>query len=125
MTDATNQDAASNEERTFALPEGREESQVEFIRPARLHEDGFTGVVLEGTYVESQPNPFNTDKLDFKFELDDGRIKVINGAGNLGYKMSFINAGDYVQVEYEGKQDITKGDYKGKKAHNFEVRTAE
>ena len=117
---------ASNEtERSFALPEGREVSEIEFIKPARLSESGFTGVVLEGTYVSSQPNPFNSEKLDYKFELDDGALKIINGAGNLGYKMGFINVGDYVQVEYQGKQPMTKGDYKGTAAHNFEVRTAE
>lgn len=116
----------SNEtERSFALPEGREVSEIEFIKPAKLSQEGFTGVLLEGTYVSSQPNPFNADKLDYKFELDDGALKIINGAGNLGYKMGFINVGDYVQVEYQGKQPMTKGDYKGTLAHNFEVKTAE
>lgn len=125
MTDATKQDAASNEERSFGLPEGREASEITFIRPAKLSEAGFLGVILEGEYVGSLPNPHNSEKLDFKFKLDDGSISLINGAGNLGYKMQYINVGDYVQVEYEGKQEMTKGDYKGKQAHNFEVRTAE
>ena len=111
MTDAKN----------FTLPEGREESSIEFIRASRLDE----GVVLEGTYLESIPNPLNNEKLDFKFETEDGSIKVVNGAGNLGYKMKYISAGDYVQVTYRGKQEITKGSFKGKEAHNFEVLTAE
>ena len=107
------------EAREFKLPQGRETagSGIEFIRASKLEE----GVVLEGTYVESLPNPLNNDKLDFKFETEDGDVKIVNGAGNLAYKMKFINVGDYCQVVYNGKQDITKGTFKGKQAHNFEI----
>jgi len=109
------------ETKSFVLPEGREESSIEFIRASNLEE----GIVLEGTYVDSMPNPLNNEKLDYKFELEDGSTKVINGAGNLGFKMKFINVGDYVQVAYNGKQEIAKGNFKGKLSHNFEVLLGE
>jgi hypothetical protein len=115
-----------SQERNFTKPEGRSESDIEFIRANRLDTELLEdGVVLEGTYVDSMPNPLNTDKDDFKFELEDGSTKVINGAGNLGYKMKFINPGDYVQVKYHGKQSIAKGPHAGKQSHNFEVLVAE
>ena len=46
---------------------------------------------------------------------------VLNGAGNLGFKMKNVNAGDYVQISYNGKKEIAKGKMKGTMAHNFEV----
>jgi len=106
--------------KTFTSPEGLQSDSLEFIRASRLEE----GVVLEGTFIESLPNPLNNDRLDFKFETDEG-IKIVNGSGNLGYKMKFINVGDYVQVNYEGKQKIKKGAFKDKLAHNFSVLVAE
>ena len=108
-------------EKNFTLPEGREESAITFVRASKLDQ----GVVLEGTFLESIPNQLNSDRSDYKFELEDGSISVVNGAGNLGYKMKFIDIGDYVQLMYNGKQVISKGDYKGKEAHNFEVLKAE
>lgn len=112
------------EAREFKIPEAREKNDVQFIRASKLFEDGVTGPVLEGTFIESVPNSMDDRKLDYKFQKDDGSVVVVNGAGNLGYKMKFINIGDYCQVQYLGKQEITKGQQKGKLAHNYEVLTA-
>ena len=46
---------------------------------------------------------------------------IFNGSGNLGFKMKNINAGDFVQISYNGKKEIKSGKMKGIKAHNFEV----
>ena len=94
---------------------------ITFIRPSKLAEDGKTGIILEGTYVESLPNQFNKDKLDYKFTDEKGGMIVLNGAGNLGFKMKNVNAGDFVQISYNGKKEIKSGKMKGIKAHNFEV----
>jgi hypothetical protein len=67
---------------------------ITFIRPSRLAEEKKTGVVLEGTFVESLPNQFDNNKLDYKFTDEKGGLIVLNGAGNLGFKMKNINAGD-------------------------------
>jgi len=94
---------------------------ITFIRPSKLAEDGKTGIILEGTYVESLPNQFNKDKLDYKFTDEKGGMIVLNGTGNLGFKMKNVNAGDFVQISYNGKKEISKGKMKGTQAHNFEV----
>ena len=94
---------------------------ITFIRPAKLAEEGKTGIILEGTYVESLPNQFNDQKSDYKFTDENGGMVVLNGAGNLGFKMKNVNAGDFVQISYNGKKEIKSGKMKGIKAHNFEV----
>lgn len=111
--------------REFKVPEARENTDITYIRASKLAEEGVTGPILEATFVESVPSNMDENKLDYKFEKDDGGIVVVNCAGNLKYKMKFINPGDYCQVQYLGKQEITKGVHKGKMAHNFEVLTAE
>jgi hypothetical protein len=35
--------------------------------------------------------------------------------------MGFINAGDFVQIKYQGKKKIGKGKMEGRLAHSFEV----
>ena len=100
------------------------EKSIEFVRPSKLAAEEFTGVVLEGTFIESLPNHYDETKLDFKFEKEHGTIIVVNGAGNLGYRMKSVSPGDYCQISYNGKQEITSGKMKGKAAHNFEVLIA-
>ena len=98
-----------------------ESAGIEFIRPSKLAEAGTTGVILEGTFVGSVPNSFDDQKLDYKFEKEDGGLVILNGAGNLNYNMKQVDIGEYIRVSYEGKQEITKGAYKGRSAHNFKV----
>ena len=86
-----------------------------------MAEEGKSGIILEGTFVESLPNQFDKEKLDYKFTDEKGNIVVLNGAGNLTYKMKLVNAGDFVQITYNGKKEIKSGKMKGIKAHNFEV----
>ena len=94
---------------------------ITFIRPSKLAEENRTGVIVEGTYVESIPNQFDDKKSDYKFTDEKGSLIIINGAGNLGFKMKNVNAGDFVQISYNGKKEIKSGKMKGIKAHNFEV----
>ena len=110
--------------RNFKPVEGMS-AGITFIRPSKLAEEETKGVILEGTYVESLPNQFNSEKSDYKFSDETGNITIINGAGNLGFMMKSINAGDYVQISYHGKKEITKGKMKGVKAHQFEVQRDE
>ena len=121
-------------ERVFKKPQdaqGDTVSSIEFLRASELFnqtEEGLRDIgapILEGTFVDSMPNKYNAQKLDFKFEKEDGTMIVLNGAGNLGHNMKLVNVGDYVQVIYNGKQEIKKGNYAGTLAHNFEVLTAE
>lgn len=118
--------------RVFKKPEGSESAAggIEFLRPAELAqeiEEGIreAGPILEGTFVDSMPNKYNNSKLDFKFETEDGKTIILNGAGNLGYNMKLVNVGDYVQVLYHGKKEATTGNYAGTLMHQFDVLTAE
>lgn len=98
---------------------------IEFIRASQLKKDGFTGEVLQGTFLETTPNRYDPEKVDFKFEKEDGTIVLVNGAGNLNYSMKFVDVGEYVQIVYLGQQEIEKGQHKGKQSHNFEVNREE
>ena len=97
------------------------EGEIRFIRASKLKEDGVKGEILQGTFIEAIPNSIDDKKLDYKFETEDGDLVVINGAGNLGFSMKFVDVGEYVQVCYNGMQEITKGPQKGRQSHNFSV----
>lgn len=116
----------AKESRKWKVPANRAKSLdgkgLTFIRPAQLAEEDVKGVILEGTYLESLPNPFDNEKLDFKFsDLKKGNTVIINGAGNLGYQMRDISEGSVVQVSYNGKKEIKAGKMKGRMAHDFYV----
>ncbi len=102
--------------RNFVSP--IEAGNIEFIRPSKLEKPG---ILLEATFVESLPNSFDNNKSDYKFSGDKGKTIILNGAGNLGYQMEKVNAGDFVQISYEGRVKIEKGKMEGKLAHNFKV----
>jgi hypothetical protein len=111
-------------EKTWKKPEGAG-SSIEFIRPSQLTEEDNGRVVLEGVFIETLPNHYDDTKVDYKVEKEDGSMAVINGAGNLGYRMKSISPGDLVQITYEGKQEITNGKFKGRAAHSFDVLIGE
>jgi hypothetical protein len=111
----------STEAREWRRPGTESEAGIDFIRPSKLSDDDNGKVLVEGTFIESIPNHFDETKLDFKFEREDGNVIIINGAGNLGYRMKAVNSGDIVQVTYQGKQEIQNGKMRGKLAHNFDV----
>ena len=102
--------------RNFVSP--IEAGNIEFIRPSKLEKPG---ILLEATFVESLPNAFDNNKSDYKFSGDKGKTIILNGAGNLGYQMERVNAGDFVQVTYQGKKKIENGKMEGRMAHNFKV----
>jgi hypothetical protein len=114
------------EVRKWKVPESRAKALdgkgLTFIRPSQLAEEAVKGVILEGTYLESLPNPFDNEKLDFKFsDLKKGNTIILNGAGNLGYQMKGISEGSVVQISYNGKKEIKAGMMKGRMAHDFSV----
>lgn len=107
-------------ERTFVNVKSEGEG-IKFIKAKDLKENGVNGEVLQGTFIDLMPNPLDERKLDFKFETEDGEIVVVNGAGNLGYSMKFVELGEYVQICYHGMTEIAKGPQKGRMAHSFTV----
>jgi len=109
--------------REFKKPEGAMPS-LRFIKPSQLAAEGVTGTVLEGEYVGAVKNAFDEGKEDFKFLTDDGNTVIVNSTGSLAYQMKLVKIGDYVQLNYMGKEKIAKGKMKGKEAHKFEVLVA-
>lgn len=85
-----------------------------------MAEEGRTGVVAEGEFVEALPNQHNASVYDFKFRDDAGNTIIVNNSGHLAYQMKEVNPGDYVRVTYKGKQE-----YKGRASHTFLVEKAD
>lgn len=112
-------------ERVWKKPDGSESSSINFIRPSKLSGEDVGKVLVEGTFLESLPNHFDDTKSDFKFENEKGGSIIINGAGNLGYRMREVSPGQLVQIIYQGKQEIQTGKMKGRSAHNFDVLVGE
>jgi hypothetical protein len=99
----------------------RSENGITFLRPSKLAEEKVNGVIIEGRFLESMPNPFDNEKLDFKFVSSDNKTIILNGGGNLNYQMNGIEPGAMVQVSYNGKKPMNKGKFKGRDAHDFVV----
>lgn len=95
---------------------------IKFISPKSLADAGALGVVLEGIFLEALPNTFDSSKNDFKFELEDGEIVVINHSGGLAYQMNRVELGSLVQISYDGKKLLESGPNKGKESHMFSVQ---
>ena len=79
--------------------------------------------VLQGRFIEANPSKFKLGKNDFKFELDNGDIVVINAAGNLEASMKKVSIGEYCRVSYLGMGTMSKGAFAGKPVHQFKVQT--
>lgn len=106
-------------ERKFKRQDGS--ASVRFISPKKLADEGISGIILEGVYEGMIPNNLDPKKMDFKFRDEDGNAVIINHTGTLAKRLSTVEVGDAVQVEYKGQSTITSGAFKGKKAHQFEV----
>lgn len=114
--------ATTTSARKMKSVSGLEGAGIEFIRPAKLTGPGT--IIEEALYVGSSPNNYDKEKLDYKFETGDGRLQVLNGAGNLGFQMKKVSVNSVVTINYNGKQPIKNGPMKGKLSHNFEVLVA-
>jgi len=94
---------------------------VTYIRPKELAEAGTTGVVAEGIFQGSVPNRFDETKSDFKLEMEDGSITILNHAGSLANQLKRVTPGAYVRINYNGMQPMKSGKLAGKSAHAFVV----
>lgn len=54
-----------------------------------------------------------------------GKVIGLNSTGKLDRAMKEVEIGDIVQVEYKGMASISKGQYKGKDAHDMDVDIVE
>lgn len=76
---------------------------------------GSVAGVLEGSEED------NYGKTAYSIKLGNGKTQVVTGAGNLGRQLASVAKGTYVQITYNGKQEMKSGQWKGKESHNFTV----
>lgn len=107
-------------ERTMKPVLSTDSKGLTFVRPSQLAKDGVTGVVASGIYLGKVENKFDADKSDYKVDGEDS-LYILNAAGSLDKQMSMITEGQYIEVHYNGKQEIATGKLAGKSVHNFQV----
>lgn len=77
------------------------------------------GDSVSGIYQSSAVDQYG--KTAYSIELGNGKTQVVTGAGNLGRQMAEVTPGTYVQITYNGKQEMKSGQWKGKESHQFQV----
>lgn len=97
------------------------EGGIEFIKPKSLADEGRTGLIVEGVFIEAIPNQFDDTKSDYKLETAEGKTVVINSTASLAFQMKKVDPGTCVQILYNGMKLIKtkKGD--NINAHDFSV----
>ena len=98
---------------------------VTYIRPKELAENGITGVVAQGIFTGTTPNNFDESKNDYKVQLDDGTVAILNSTGSLRNQLEKVATGSYVRINYNGMEAIKTGKMAGKPAHSFLVEVEE
>lgn len=78
-------------------------------------------VLVEGVFLHELQGRYG---VQYEFEDKSGDIHVLNGSGQLQYKMDFVKEGDKIKVIYDGEIDLTKGPMAGKTAHQFKLLRA-
>ena len=82
------------------------------------------GTQVTGTYVGSEPNKFNPEKLDYSLRSDDGTLIILAGTAALASQFSKVSNGELVQVTYNGKKNITRKNGAKAEMHDFVVARA-
>lgn len=91
------------------------QGETTYVKPKELK----AGAIIAGTYRGSFEDKY--EKLNHRIEQADGTTKVVNGTGQLNLLLAKVKQGDKVELVYKGTNVIASGQYKGTKAHTFEV----
>lgn len=76
-------------------------------------------LVADGEYIGSEEGMYG---IQHNFKQRDGNIVVLNKAGHLDWLLdNYVKLGQRVNINYAGKSELTKGQFKGKEAHSFEL----
>jgi len=75
-------------------------------------------VLVEGTFVREFEGKYGKQ---YEYMQDNGEVIVLNGSGQLKYKMDFVKEDSKVKVIYDGEIMLESGVMKGKMAHQFVV----
>jgi len=97
------------------------EGGIEFIKAKTLADEGTTGLIVEGVFIEAIPNSFDSTKSDYKLETAEGKTVIVNSTASLAFQMKQVDPGTCVQILYNGMKEIKtkKGDMIN--AHDFSV----
>jgi len=133
-----NQQTQTARKRVAVLGNGKlgEKTTRIFQSAGRWSEAGRTGTMASGTFTQSVVDP-NYGQTNYEIKADapgeyidgDGVLRsfsagdliIINGTAGLARKMENIPVGTGLEINYLGQAELTKGKYKGKAVHNFEV----
>lgn len=76
-------------------------------------------LVDAGTYLGAKEGKFGIQHV---FKQKDGEMVTLNSSGHLNYLLeNHVSTGTVCNVYYKEKILLTKGTFKGKEAHNFEI----
>jgi hypothetical protein len=75
-------------------------------------------VLVEGIYNKEFIGRYG---VQYEFKADNGTFVVLNGSGQLRYKMEFVRPGDYVKIVYDGSTKLDSGNFKGQDCHQFKL----
>lgn len=77
-------------------------------------------LVSNGIYCGPEEGKFG---VQHKFQSrDDGKITILNSSGHLNWLLEeHVEVGSVVNVYYREEITLTKGAFKGKPAHNFDL----
>lgn len=77
--------------------------------------------------IEVEDAQFGNKKAAKKLAAVDGEKVIIglNHTGKLGRAMKNAEVGDVIQITYNGMDEMAKGKFKGKDAHDMEVEVVE
>lgn len=77
---------------------------------------------LVGKFVGTFEDQFG--HTNYKLLTKEGITAVLNHCGSLAHKMQAVNQGDWVAVQYLGKQKLEKGKFKGRDFHAVDVKVS-
>jgi len=81
-------------------------------------------LLVEGVFIGTSPNKFGKENFDFR--PSEGPVVSLNHAGHLAWIVeNHVPVGAEVQVYYEGKEMLDKGQFAGKEVHKFDVKVNE
>ncbi len=83
-----------------------------------LKEHSAGDVLLEGIFTHTYQGMYGDN---YQFRCEPQGDVVIGSVGHLKYCMKEVNQGDYIRLIYNGREILTKGAFKGKSAHTFEL----
>jgi len=86
-----------------------------YFRPKDLK----VGQTISGEYLGTIVDRFNN--TGHKIKLTDGSMGILNGAGQLNALLAKVSVGSSIDVVYQGKNVMSKGQFKGAEAHSFDV----